>query len=533
MFNEVLKSRFYIILLILISIVFILLIYPHFSQIGTDSSLYAIMGKNLIEGNGLTLWGVPHTIFSPFLPFIIGIFYKLVNNLELSAHLATFFFAISSIPALYYLIKIITKKNSTALVGAAFLTFNGYIVWQYSVIPTPQILVGFLSILTFVSLLKISNLEDKLTNSNIIWSFCAGVIVGLSYLTRPEYFIIIFFVLGLTYLFNRKNIKPKLLLLVLILIMSGFLFVSLPYIFFLHSNLDYWTISGRGSEMLLQLSGENYESINTIGGENNFNNALISAPDISNDTPIYLLNNYLSILKDFFDSLQRIEYNFLKAFGIIGIAFFTIGIRSVILFKQYKNIAISGILMTPVIAIAFFQGGSMNYLIQFLYIFIIFISIGFMKLHDYLRFNITNKKISSLLITIIFLFTSLYFFSPVLKNYLFLPADYQPKEFKLMGLWMKDNIKNIENEFVMSRKPDVSFYSGAEWQLIPSDINILNLSSFMYKNDIKYLIIDERTLLKEQKEFVSSIVDKKYIKNLLFLKEFEYEKKSILLFSTK
>lgn len=135
-------------LMILLSFVMVAVLLPKFGKIGTDTALYAIIGKNFIEGKGFTLFGEPHTVFSPLLPIFIGIFYFFVGNLDLAAHFATIFFAILVLPLFYFLVKQLSSTR-TAVMAVIFYTFNGFIIWSYATIPTPQIPSAFFSILIF------------------------------------------------------------------------------------------------------------------------------------------------------------------------------------------------------------------------------------------------------------------------------------------------------------------------------------------------------------------------------------------------
>ncbi|MFQ6067069.1 MAG: hypothetical protein ACE5K3_07310, partial [bacterium] len=66
-------------------------------------------------------------------------------------------------------------------------------------------------------------------------------------------------------------------------------------------------------------------------------------------------------------------------------------------------------------------------------------------------------------------------------------------EYKILGEWMKENIKGIEDKVVMSRKLGVPFYAESKWNVLyygdPS-----GLINYAKSRGVDYLIIDEYTI---------------------------------------
>ena len=82
----------------------------------------------------------------------------------------------------------------------------------------------------------------------------------------------------------------------------------------------------------------------------------------------------------------------------------------------------------------------------------------------------------------------------MVQNYFFQQPDYKPTELKELGIWAKENIEEVEKETIMARKPDVSFYAGAVWELIPAVKDIEELKNLMRLKNIKYIVMDDRSL---------------------------------------
>ncbi len=81
-----------------------------------------------------------------------------------------------------------------------------------------------------------------------VWFFLlAGLIFGLSYLTRPEGFLIYilmgFWVLFFPLLFLKNNQTKNKKSLIFLTFSLGFFIFALPYLFFIKKDLGYWAIS--------------------------------------------------------------------------------------------------------------------------------------------------------------------------------------------------------------------------------------------------------------------------------------------------
>jgi len=64
-------------------------------------------------------------------------------------------------------------------------------------------------------------------------------------------------------------------------------------------------------------------------------------------------------------------------------------------------------------------------------------------------------------------------------------------EYKELGLWMKKNIPNVDQETVASRQPAVSFYSGARILKLPYVDRFEDLLTFLDHQQAKYFVVSE------------------------------------------
>jgi cell division protein FtsW (lipid II flippase) len=462
-------------------------VYPRFATIGTDGTFYALLGQNIAEGKGLSIWGAANTIFSPFLPFFIAVFYGFGLDIEFAAHAAVMIFALASLPVFYFTLRKF-ESRAVASVGLLFLAVNGSIVWISATNITPQIPAGFLSILFFSLLLSLSKAQSPLAKK-VFFSFGAlGGIIGTLYLNRPEYFFSLFFVLAYFCVIFRKEFQWKTVARMCISTIAGFLLVAGPYFAFLENNLGYWTISGRQNEAAIMVTTGNYEYIETEGSS-----SITTPPNLEKSAADIIKENFWLLVKKTLDGLITAEQSFLRVFGVIGITLLAYGLREFILKRRFRDLGAMFVCFLPVIFIALFQGGSPNYLIQFFFIIIYISSVGFVNISKDISETFSLKRTSSKwLMVSLAAAASLYFFFVAVQNALFLPKDYVDKEYRIMGAWAKENISGFENETIFSRKPELAFYTGSKWAEVPTSQSVAELIGQMKLKNVKYLMVDSR-----------------------------------------
>jgi len=102
--------------------------------------------------------------------------------------------------------------------------------------------------------------------------------------------------------------------------------------------------------------------------------------------------------------------------------------------------------------------------------------------------------IGVLRVMIIFLIIVQFFVSSL--NYVFFERPDFPVEHRLAGYFLKDSAEfDPDNDYIMSRKPFVSFYSGSKRSLVGIPYtNAANILKFAKANKANYIVIDERFL---------------------------------------
>lgn len=510
--------------IVIFNVILAAFIYSKFGAIGTDGAIYALVGKNIAEGHGLSLYGLPHTIFSPLLSYSIAVFYKLNGNLEIAAAAATIFWWLASIPLFYWLARRLLGHGK-AMIAVLLFGLNGQLILNYATEPKPQPAVGFFGILIALAMIEISNHDSS--QKILIWSVVAGIATGFAYLARPEY--ILFLLLILIYVFwnLRHRIYRGIGLKSAGLVLVGFLIISAPYFIFLKNSLGRWTISGRtGGVTLNILRGTD----SGLSGDNFVKELDLSREKFEGGFTGELLKSAPSNIKKFLKNLRDEERFMTQSLGFIGLIFFAFGLREIIRSWRFDVFKILIISLTPLLVVSLVVTNVAGYLLPYFFVFILFISFGLTSFIEELAgwFKWSDQSRRRVLFTMVTI-TILYLFFPVVQTYLFWPKDIQPREWKEMGMWMRDNIPNIEQGIVLARKPDVSFYSGARFESIP-DVSPIELARYMKEKGIQYVVIDNRFSLEDRRQFLPLLDDSLKISSLKPIHSAVFYQKKIVLY---
>ncbi|MCK5633401.1 hypothetical protein KAH94_06605, partial [bacterium] len=379
-------------------------------------------------------------------------------------------------------------------------------------------------------------LKKIFSKKNILYFLFLGVLIGLAYVSRPEYFFLIFPVIFYFFVIYNKKIAAKKIIILLLSMIFGFLIVSGPYFIFLRNNLGHWTISGRFNEIQHHVSGEELASIQQNKQSDKLNTSVITPPKVKNNFLKTVVINFRTFTERFIENLLGIHTQLMVVFGFIGILFFSFGIREFIVTKKFKDLALVAIVLLPIfiLALAMVDAGKPNYLIQFMYIITLVIAFGIVSFYnEMLNYFSKNKKFVKIIFCFLLLLMMGYLFFPAFRNYFFSDKDYQPKEFKLIGQWIKENVPNIENETILARKPDIAFYSESLWQIVPTGGDLQDLIFVMKNNNIKYISVDDRYFKTARPEFSDLLEPQKVAKDFILIKEVSLKGNRVFLYELK
>src|SRR3989338_196144 len=350
----------------LLNVLLTLLLYPKFAYIGTDGVSYALMAKSLAEGSGLTVFHQPHTFYSPGFSFAIVPFYWLIGNIDLAAHVSIIVLGLLTLPFFYYGMRFFVERY-VAAIATLFLAVNATVIWR-NVRPIAQPLAAFLSVVLFFCLTKYITC-DKGGRKVFALAFLLGLVTGALYLARPEYIALIAPLTIFLFWNNRKTVALPRNLAIISLTIVGFALCVMPYVAYLHTHTGQWTFTGRLSQQIEIAKG--LIEINQVS-------SAWDSPDIPDNSIWSFLQSIFApkFAKIYFSHLYDIEWFLMRIFGIIGFAFFGIGLRKVIAEKRFVILQILAVPTAMLFAFAMGFNGDFGYLDAYLFIFVSLIAIG-------------------------------------------------------------------------------------------------------------------------------------------------------------
>lgn len=486
------------------------IVYPRFAFLGTDATFYVLMAESIIRGEGLRVFGVVHTIFSPLLPILTSPFIPLSGDGEVAAHMLSIVLGLLSIPTLFWALTPVFSRQIASYSTMVF-GMTGTWMWSFMTDINAQTVATFLTIFSIGMTFRICGdvVSEKYSYHRPL---VLGILIGLLYLTRPEYILLgAIMPLCFGYFCTRySRVGYTKCAKVLGGFFIGFILVSGPYIGFLHSVLGEWTISGRVNEMVIATVIHEYEDIDVEGAA-----SVVTPPTITFNIIETIEREIFSILKKCADGMLTAERNIINLYGFIGIFFMSVGFGAIILARQWYILLITVIFLLPIVPISLFQGGSPNYLVQFLPLFALYIGNGlhvvFKIMKEKFEWNKNHVRFVQLGVCSIL---CAYLFLSVPQRYLFLPDDYTTPETKAMGEWIKNTYNDGDIRTILSRKPEISYYAGTDWTIVPQVSSVDELLTFMDEQGLEYMVVD-RHLEAARPELISLMSGVGVPKNLV------------------
>jgi len=221
------------------------LLFQRAAYIDPDEGYYLLLARNLVEGNGYTLNGLPNIVFPPFLPFMIAAVYFITHNLQLSLGLIT---AFSGGLLGIIMFKIAQDRFSSRFsILGAILVFFIYQLNAFIPISKPYIYTLYRGtetlncLLIFAFLFLVIRMIQK---CKLGYALGAGAAAACAYLTRPEGFILWALALVLLPVLKLTLLKkiPNKLIVALALI---FIILSMPYLIYLKNVTGHWNLTGK------------------------------------------------------------------------------------------------------------------------------------------------------------------------------------------------------------------------------------------------------------------------------------------------
>lgn len=208
------------------------------SMIQFDETAYVRMAENLANGLGpLDVSGLTSTHFSPLLPLMIAAVAFVVRDYILSGYIVVIIFSTLILLPTYLLGKELVGERA-GLMAAALMAVSPFFISTSEFIYSESVDIFFMMMALFFG-------WQMLKRRRLACGAAAGICLGFDYLARPTAIFYLVALAGLAVLVAWRRrawlpmAKPAGVML------AVFLVFAIPYVIFLHAELDRWTYSGK------------------------------------------------------------------------------------------------------------------------------------------------------------------------------------------------------------------------------------------------------------------------------------------------
>ncbi len=533
-----------VILLTIIAFIVRLTSLRYYAFIGVDGGVdgvgYVISGKNLFSGLGYSFHDSPQLVNPPLYPVLIGISWLFTHNLEFSGQIVSIIAgSLLIIPVFYLTRKMFGRK-------AAFFSAIFVVICPPLIFGSTEVRVASLYTLLVWAAMAVG--WKALQSKYLIWSAFTGLVLALCYLTRAEaiMFVPIFLLLYLlsfklrtgSHLSIAKSVVFKGIILIAV-----FALVSSPFLAFLYRHTGTWTFSGRSAHVFPGYYGDwerdNFELASDLEGAQerwSEQGGLLN----------FVISNRGKLLARWGHTVVSLWSGKDKQSQSLGISPWIVrgGLIFLILFISFgfikfvraRHIAAKHIYMLAIASsslIYFFFGIDWRYFYPYFPFLLIALTLVVIMLQNWSKRNIvgTNRILARIAVylPITVLLLAMGGYSGVLIGK---KLSYAPYEYKIMGQWMKENVDDIENKTVMSRKAGVPFYAEARHEPLYYG-EYPGLIEYAKSKKIDYLIIDEWTIPRTRPQFAFLLEEgEKYI-GLQLMHTIRYEDRKTILYKVE
>jgi len=518
------KRDFIVVSLLTLAALAIRLLSLHFYHfIGVDGGVdgvgYAISGKNLFLGLGYSFQGHPQLVNPPFYPVLIGISWWFTHNLEFSGQIVSVIAGSLLVMPVFYLAKEMYGRKA-GIWGAIFVVICPPLIFGSTEVRVASLYTLLLSAVVAIG-------WKALQSKYLLWSALTGVMLALCYLTRAEaiMFLPIFLLLYLLLFKLKVGLSSSIIKSIVsksAILIAAFALVSSPFWVFLYRHTGRWTFSTRGPYTFIGYYGDNFEKVNF---------ELASSPEVAQLKWLdqggllnFVISNRHKLLARWGHNMVSIWSGQDKQARLLGIPRWVLrdGLVLLTLFVSFGLIKViwNRHIAAKHIYLLIIASSSLIYFFfaidwRYFYPYIPFLLIGLARMtiiiQDWGKKNITygNRAFAKIVVCLPIgvLLLGMSSYSGVLIGK---KVNYAPYEYKIMGQWMKENISDIENKIVMSRKLGVPFYGGARHEPLYYG-EYPGLITYARSKKVDYLVIDQWTIPKTRPQFAFLLKeDKKY-----------------------
>jgi len=508
---------------------------------GVDGVGYAVSGKNLFSGLGYSFQGTPQLVNPPLYPILIGISWLFTHNLEFSGQMVSIITGSLLVIPVFYLAKEMFGRKA-GLWSAIFVVICPPLIFG-----STEVRVASLYTLLLWTVVAVG--WKALQSKYLIWSVLAGLMLALCYLTRAEaiMFMPIFLLLYLlsfklktgSYLSIVKLIVFKSVILIIV-----FSLVSSPLWIFLYRHTGAWTFSGRGAHTFTGYYGDDWERVNfelssdLEGAQSKW----LEEGGLLN----FVISNRQELLARWGHNLASIWSSEDRQSQLLGISPWIVrsGLVLLALFVSFgfikfiwtRHIAAKHIYLLIIASsslIYFFFGIDWRYFYPYFPFLLLVLALIIVMLQNWSIRNIihTNRALTKIILYLplgILLFAMGSYSGVLIGKKL----SYAPYEYKIVGQWMKENIDDVENKSVMSRKAGVPFYAEARHEPLYYG-EYPGLIEYARSKKVDYLVIDEWTIPRTRPQFAFLLEESEKHPGLELVHTVKYEDRKTILYKVE
>ena len=516
------------------------LYFYHFIGVdgGVDGVSYAISGKNLFSGLGYSFQGQPQLANPPFYPILIGISWWFTHNLEFSGQIVSVIAgSLLVIPVFYLAKEIYTRK--VGIWGAIFIAVCPPLVFG-----STEVRVA--SLYTLLLLTAVAIGWRALRSKYLLWSALTGLMLALCFLTRAEaiMFIPIFLLLHLLLFKLKVGLSSSIIKSIVLksaVMIATFVLVTSPFWVFLHRHTGRWTFSTRAPYTFIGYYGGNFE-------KDNFE--LASNPEAAQLKWLeqggllnFVISNRHKLVARWAHNVASIWSGQDKQAKLLGIPRWALrgGLIVLTLFVGFgfikfiwtRHIAAKHIYLLIIVSsslVYFFFAIDWRYFYPYIPFVLIGLALITIMIRDWGKKIITygNRVFAKIVIYLpigVLLF-GMSSYSGVLIGK---KISYAPYEYKIMGQWMKENIRDIENKIVMSRKLGVPFYGEARHEPLYYG-EYPEMITYARSRKVDYLVMDQWTIPKTRPQFAFLLEESKKHPELQLVHTVRYKGRKTVLY---
>ena len=449
------------------------------SFIGTDGYTYATVGYNFIIGNGYTYAGIPHLIFHPLYPILIGLFSYLTDNLETAAFLASLFPYLVAVLLTYFLSGFFFKTEYQKW-GSALLAGLHPKMLEFSTRIFSEMLFTVMLLLMIIGAFK---LIEKSDDKKLFWVLVFGFAGGLAFLTRPEG-LLYFAVLTLFILVRsptKKTVSRTALASFTLLILA------LPWIIYLSSHFGYPTITGKGQ---INLAARGYKKSGDV------KKFTASFPNPTGTRTLYEYPADMTVEAKIDHVPERYKKGIIHIakdlrffFGYTGLAMFFIGLAALLINNRDSRVLLY-LFVPNLLFPLFIYPVEDRFLIPLIPMFGIILCSGWSTIGRAVKskWNLNSKY---QLVALIIIAAGVHAYWYVFISDRTLPVNRMHREIKEISQEIGKSHPEIQNGSIVARRGWVPFYLGVPHRYLPRYDTVSGLIEYMKRNELEYIYFQQ------------------------------------------